>query len=1109
MSRRKIQEDEDRPDIPDGVHFKNSLKEFQRLVDKIVVQKKEERLGLYTKDAEEMDYDKFYAAVQALFGPEVKSQDVKTFYRKIGNNPDVQTEWCEIFGYFVVEGDALAAQLDEENMVFLVSKRQRITKKGVKRRDVIKCMVKISQLDFLITASQKGTLSIFNSQMRVMTTTSIPDSPWINGCDYLYQLKRVVAVTERTIIIWDYKSQGSVVDTCFIIKPMEHCLLCVCSVYQPAEQLVKDDILMGDDGGHVNLFTLTSDDFGLKQSKKKAHVQILDSKKFRHIRRKLHEDWVVKVKYIPALNCFGSCSLDSVHSLVLDDLKRLEDNLPVRDFSVPRGVNAFTYCGKANIIVTGGEDKVLRLWHPNINTKPVGKLMGHLFSIMEIVTNEKDQHIISLSSGKIFRVWDIHTLSLMQIFHDTQAGPRDAQIFSMVFDNNHGVLITGSAVIDLYPLTRMIQDTKQVPQTHERNINVLLYNTAFHQVLTICSESIVRIWELESGQLIYQIEDAHGPGIELTCAATDKNGFHLATGACDGTVKTWDFGSGQQLKTLPLAKESIDNEHWLIQMSYLKASESKHVILLLEHSGTIKIVQSNEGEPQLGVTWCLPEALSLALQGNPLMPLRLSPITRKANGFFPDVRLLPEKDPEGADMETPLPPEAKVKCYDVLRVEGYNLLATASANGAIIMWDFESAVARHIFKAAHADETNEPEILGINMLLFLYRSALSVRQLSQSSTYTSESQSDETPIQETEGGGVGGSSVSIKREAVKKEPSIAMNTVESQGLVKLRDSTVLENKGLLKELEDEEHKYIPILASAHEDGCIYLWTIQGDLLREILPFTKLPAIPLTVLCTDISAKMLFAANKEGHVIRWHIGSFLEDPLDTNKHVKQQLCWRAHSTKIVSLFYDEERGLVVTASTDGSVRLWHGSSGYYIGYFGQRRLFELSESADIILPCDVNDLPFTIKEDSKYMEKRQKFEYPLVLDREKWKSLTRSALSFKKPGHLEVDQDFKFFKALASPKIYKSPLESFKSGNKDFGIVFGSIPIYRVVSPTKLKNFPRRRIEPDGSTDSIRSKRSKIMAPSNTGSSTNGSQVVSLHFSAVPAEQGVTAAFVIK
>lgn len=48
-----------------------------------------------------MDYDKFYAAVLELFGTGVKTQDVKTFFRKISNNPDGRTEWCEVGSLFV------------------------------------------------------------------------------------------------------------------------------------------------------------------------------------------------------------------------------------------------------------------------------------------------------------------------------------------------------------------------------------------------------------------------------------------------------------------------------------------------------------------------------------------------------------------------------------------------------------------------------------------------------------------------------------------------------------------------------------------------------------------------------------------------------------------------------------------------------------------------------------------------------------------------------------------------------------------------------------------------------------------------------------------------
>ena len=52
-------------------------------------------------DADVIDYDKFYAAVQELFGPEVKSQDVKCFYRKLCNNPDASIDWCEVVTFHV------------------------------------------------------------------------------------------------------------------------------------------------------------------------------------------------------------------------------------------------------------------------------------------------------------------------------------------------------------------------------------------------------------------------------------------------------------------------------------------------------------------------------------------------------------------------------------------------------------------------------------------------------------------------------------------------------------------------------------------------------------------------------------------------------------------------------------------------------------------------------------------------------------------------------------------------------------------------------------------------------------------------------------------------
>ncbi|KAL2306294.1 hypothetical protein Nmel_004210, partial [Mimus melanotis] len=297
------------------IDFKNALEQFQNLVEKMIIQKTKESSGSYTKDDEKIDYEKFYTTTQTLFGPAVKHQNVQAFFRKVMSNPDERPEWLEIFGCFTGESDGMSSP-SKESMILLVSEKRQITHSVVKRKDVIKGIVKVPLLHFTITASQRGVLTVFSKK----------EPTWINGCDFLPNLNYVVAVTESTVILWDYKSKESQSDG-FVIKPMKNCLLCVSTVTM-ADNLAKDTILMGDDKGYVYLLTITSDDFIMKQSKaeKESQFKVLDSESFNIPKRKLHDDWVGKIRYFSALKRFGSCSTDSINSFILDDIKRLEDH---------------------------------------------------------------------------------------------------------------------------------------------------------------------------------------------------------------------------------------------------------------------------------------------------------------------------------------------------------------------------------------------------------------------------------------------------------------------------------------------------------------------------------------------------------------------------------------------------------------------------------------------------------------------------------------------------------------------------------------------------------------------------------------------------------------
>lgn len=81
-----------------------------------------------------------------------------------------------------------------------------------------------------------------------------------------------------------------------------------------------------------------------------------------------------------------------------------------------QGVNAFDYSPTVNVIVTGGADGVLRVWHLGmLGGEPTVKLVDHSSRIVDLVINDVDQHIIGLSASNVIRVWDLQSFGLIQV----------------------------------------------------------------------------------------------------------------------------------------------------------------------------------------------------------------------------------------------------------------------------------------------------------------------------------------------------------------------------------------------------------------------------------------------------------------------------------------------------------------------------------------------------------------------------------------------------------------------------------------------------------------------------------------------------------------------
>uniref|UniRef100_A0A8C5LZ13 WD repeat-containing protein 64 n=1 Tax=Leptobrachium leishanense TaxID=445787 RepID=A0A8C5LZ13_9ANUR len=880
----------------------------------------------------------------------MKNRYSKDVFHKRGNRPEPRAKYIKTSENHQREERITKSLIYELDSIFFFSMKETIESATVDKRkwkDNIQCIVKVPEPDVMLTASKKGKLTLYNKKMRSIFSTHIMESYWIMGCTFLPKIKRVVAVADKSIFVWNYNH--NIKDYYVIIKPVENYQLCVCSVTS-LDQSLNDNILVGDNSGFVSLYCMDPDKLRLSYSEalSTSHPVVMDPGKFLRSRRKIHNGWVERVKFFPELNCFGSCSTDDeVQSFVLDTIDKLDKGI-LRAFSVCKGVATFEYCVQANLIATAGPDKFIRLWDIQYSKKPLRILHGHSASIIELAINEEDQHLISATRTGEFLVWNLQKFKILQKFEDKEKTPCTKRINTMIYDKQHLKLITGSSAIVVCPLARMIQDTTWVPRTHENIINVLAYNPVCQQVLSVCSESILKVWEYDTGHQIYKKANPHGPSVEVTAAAINANGSYFATGACDGSLKLWDFEIGRELRSVRRRKIYKDKMQRYIQLCFLHNTDQPQMIVTLDISGAIKIIQVRKDENFLLVT------VEIIVDPDLWVSTPKPAVnTAEKNTNHPNIKTMAHLTSSShQEMGYGKP----TMCFDTLTIENCAFLATGRVTGTINLYKFGAGAAKYICRMN--DEGQDM----VNAVLFLYpRKEVSLLPSAQSYESPDESQQDKTTTKTDSKFGRLIPDIKSKHSIVEQPKSIDCFPTEGETCS-------------------------PLIASGHQDGYLYFWDLKGNKLGKILPVTKHPANPLTALCTSAQSNIVLSGDSEGYITVWRV-SIIQVSKSGDIGLEQLIHWRAHLMNVTSLVYEEYKNIVISASDDGSLRLFYASNGDYIGYFGQPRDFLPSK---MCLPCDI----------AETCESRP--ENHLAMDLTEFKSETNLELSTELPKNLCLD-----------------------------------------------------------------------------------------------------------
>ncbi|KAL3152253.1 hypothetical protein ABBQ32_001332 [Trebouxia sp. C0010 RCD-2024] len=335
---------------------------------------------------------------------------------------------------------------------------------------------------------------------------------------------------DGTFRFWQAKGM----EVCGSVPELVHTPVCLDCWRRPTS--ATDEVLaVGDIGGYVTLFDLQQNWSEQKRSENRWSLgQVW--------RQLLHTDWVCQLQYISELNSILSCSLDK--RLCLADV---EARVTVKYLEGhTQGVRAVDWSKAYSFIASGGLDRSVMLWNP-FQLQSMATLQGHAAAITHITINERSNQIISLSSDKVIKVWDIRNNRCLQTMTDKQKHRPEDALTCLLYDAKQQQLLSGSVLPKVWQAVHLKPDSSL--RRHLHPVCQLVYNSVYHEAISADESGLICVWKVSSGALRTRWARAHGDA-RITSMAFDLNFRRLITGCESGTVKVWNFSSGECLKEL-------------------------------------------------------------------------------------------------------------------------------------------------------------------------------------------------------------------------------------------------------------------------------------------------------------------------------------------------------------------------------------------------------------------------------------------------------------------------------------------------------------------------------------------------------------------------------
>ncbi|KAK3580718.1 hypothetical protein CHS0354_005723 [Potamilus streckersoni] len=925
-----------------------------------------------------LSIEEFKKAIVNTVGPNFTEDQLETLFMRVDSNCDGAVDWEEYVTFILLEYEKNLMVETIRDRPFPNDFREIYSR----HRDAI---VKIAfyptvrksssnrlKTDYsngkYVTLSKEGVLSVWTLDMVHLKTYNTVYNrdratlPWFTDMVVMYNVNMVaVASTDRDILIYDLQSKRFLLR--YYLVGLESCVTSMDYWANPCD-FNRAVLIFGDTAGSVYIIrfenSLRGGPFGQPSEKKTVkQVSFPDVLRGLHVGVKVvkmsnvHDDWVGKVQYIPESDAFLSSSQSPKSSLYYGDLSGKRGSVY---FLVNRGILCFDYSYMLNVIVTGGIDYAVRVWNPYVNNRAIGIFKNHNKPINHVMIIETRGQVISIDKGRSLRVFDIRDQTCLQHISGRIIKLNQLPVSAVFFNPAMKAIILASNTIIMLEKPEEDQYMAEVV-SHNKPLVGALYNKNFKTLVSACQESVVSVWDINTGCKIMKFVNAHTRiergvevPVEITSLIFDASGRRLLTGARDGTVKIWNFNNGFCLQTLTLPDKSDVTGIVCTRLRIYVTGWGKAVHVYLdggpeELRKTWKVQHKDDIlsiayiTPNMIVTGSYDGNIILWSHDNGHIYCRFNP--------FEDVKPIMGQRHinDGNRSNTPSP-------------DGRRERKTQDAEEEITsMWE--------LAKLATNKKKNKP---GLGLLL---------EHNDNTHDKTNEEITCKHPLLKA-----------LDKENISSLPGHAARkcTREVYDKVCRRYDSAIE-KILYLETRPTHEKDTAILLTTGTEGWVRAWSIhhEGGLLGQFNASHR-PGQSVHAMATDNKNNFLFTGDTQGYVEIWdikdycihkqmtlaekreHIENLMKkftffrmemyekqhkrittakilrhiftnhpppetsNPNITLRYPRLLNAYRAHILSINSIDFINERELMVTASSDCSIRLWT-IGGQYIGTFG--------------------------------------------------------------------------------------------------------------------------------------------------------------------------------